>query len=182
MQRRAFLVSTGALLTSTLITPPKLWGINPPKVGRKLHLYNIHTGEFFHQEFGDGNHIFPEAQKELEHFLRDWRTGDVHAMDPELINLVHALQKKMECLHAFDVISGYRSPKTNAALRLKSHGVAQNSKHISGQAIDISSRNRLHNLRDLAKSYKKGGVGYYPKQGFVHVDIRSKPTSWGGGA
>lgn len=171
-------MQAGSLLGAGLLCPPTLLKAAAPLKAKRLHLYNIHTGEFYKSEFSNGKHIFPEAHQELNHFLRDWRTDETHPMDPELIHLIHDLQAAWGTIQAFDLISGYRSPKTNAALRKKSKGVAEHSRHIEGMAVDIASKNRLQNLRNLAQSLKKGGVGYYPQKGFVHVDIRSKPTFW----
>lgn len=178
LPRRKFLIQTGALMGAGLLCPPKLVSAATALKSKQLHLYNVHTGEFYKGEYSNGTHIFPEAHAELNHFLRDWRTDETHPMDPELIHLIHDLQTQWGTAQAFDLISGYRSPQTNAALRKKSKGVAKRSRHLDGMAVDIASKNRLQNLRNLAQSLKRGGVGYYPQKGFVHVDIRSKPTFW----
>ncbi len=103
--------------------------------------------------------------------LRDFRTGDVHKIDPALLDLLYDLQERAGATRPFEVISGYRSPQTNAALRRRSHGVAGSSLHMQGQAIDIRVGDvPLASLRRAALALRQGGVGYYPASNFVHVD------------
>lgn len=165
---------------SPLILPRSLMAQNPLR-DRKLSLYNIHTGEFLKENYMERGEIIPEVLEKIKLFLRDHRNNQTHDIDMRLIHLVNRLQQDcgLACQATFDVISGYRSPASNAKLRAQGGGVARNSKHLTGCAIDIKLPNRLKELRDLARSYQQGGVGYYPKSGFVHVDIRSKPTFWG---
>jgi uncharacterized protein YcbK (DUF882 family) len=112
-----------------------------------------------------------ESLREINHLLRDHRTGDTVQMDRELLDLLYSLQHKVESKKEFQVISGYRSPKTNAMLRSKSSGVAKKSLHMQGKAIDIRlPGTSLKNLRKAAVALKSGGVGYYPNSNFVHVD------------
>ena len=117
----------------------------------------------------------------IKHFLRDHRNNKTHDIDTALVSLIHRLQQDCSVpgIATFDVVSGYRSPETNALLRRKSQGVAKNSYHMKGCAVDIKLPKHLRELKNLATSYKLGGVGFYPKSGFVHVDIREKPAYWG---
>src|SRR5690606_22191472 len=103
--------------------------------------------------------------------LRDHRTGEVHAIDPQLLDLLSGLAGKLEARPRFQVISGYRSPASNAKLHAKSSGVATRSLHMQGKAIDIRMGGvELANLRRAALGLRAGGVGYYPSSDFVHVD------------
>jgi uncharacterized protein YcbK (DUF882 family) len=106
------------------------------------------------------------------YILRDHRTGDVHDMDQGLLDLLYLLQTRVESRQTFQIISGYRSPKTNAMLSGKSKGVAKRSYHMQGKAIDIRLNGcDLKQLHKAALSLKAGGVGYYPSSDFIHVDV-----------
>lgn len=180
--RRSFIAKTSAFLLVGACIPKLSFArkalITPKSFDRKLSLYNAHTGEWFKGTYKSQNKFVPEALTELNKFLRDWRNDAVHPIDPRLLDLVYDLQKGLATTQPFDIISAYRSPQTNAMLCEKSNGVAKKSLHISGAAIDIRISKRLKNLRDLARRLNRGGVGYYPSTGFVHVDIREKPTYW----
>ncbi len=104
--------------------------------------------------------------------MRDWRNGEEHMMDARLFDVLHALQGKLEVKTPFQLISGYRSPATNARLHAESGQVASHSQHMQGKASDIRVEGvELHHLRDAAMSLKAGGVGFYPVSNFVHVDV-----------
>jgi uncharacterized protein YcbK (DUF882 family) len=104
--------------------------------------------------------------------LRDFRTGDIHPIAPGLLDLLSRLHEKLGSHEPFQVISGYRSPRTNATLHQHSSGVASRSLHMQGMAIDIRLEGTaLSNLRGAALALKAGGVGYYPSSDFVHVDV-----------
>lgn len=179
ISRRNLLVKGSALISTSLILPR--FGLASACLDKKVALHNIHTGEWFKGVYMENGVIIPEAMEQLKMFLRDHRNNQTHDIDPELINLINRLQ--VDCrvpgLATFDVISGYRSLATNNMLRRQNSGVARNSYHMKGCAIDIKLPKHLKELKDLAVSYKLGGVGYYPKSGFVHVDIRDKPARWG---
>ncbi len=177
--RRSLLIGGSALAASNLMKP--IYGAVSCKLDKKISLYNIHTGEFLKETYMHKDDFVPEVMKKIQHFMRDHRNGKTHIIEPELIQLINRLQLNCSVpgLTTFDVISGYRSPETNEMLRRRSSGVAKNSFHTKGCAIDIRLPKHLRELKNLATSYKKGGVGYYPKSGFVHVDIRSQPAYWG---
>lgn len=146
---------------------------------RKLALYNIHTGETFEGTYWRENAYDPKALDRLAHVLRDRRNNKKHPMDPHLFDALHHLQSKLGTKDPYQVICGYRSPETNAKLHLASKGVAKNSLHLKGKAIDINLAHvSLKELSNAARSLKVGGVGYYPKSHFVHIDIRPKPAFW----
>jgi uncharacterized protein YcbK (DUF882 family) len=138
---------------------------------RKLALHNLHTGETIRTTFWTDGVYQVDALRDIDFVLRDFRTGDVTEIDPELLSLLHRITQATGVDKPFEVISGYRSPKTNAALASNSSGVAKRSLHMQGMAVDIRLPGmRLAHLRDAAKSLKTGGVGYYPKSNFIHVD------------
>ncbi len=139
---------------------------------RTIAFQNLHTGEHVKTTYwAEGNYITP-ALKDIDHVLRDFRTGEVARIDPRLLDLLHSLRGKMESSEPFQVISGYRSPKTNDTLAQQSSGVAKKSLHMKGMAADVRLPGRaLSDLRGVAISLKLGGVGYYPKSDFIHVDV-----------
>lgn len=168
MDRRHFLrlIATAAPLVAV---PGVASAVVPePRVLRFAHL---HTAEKLDVEYMAGGRYLPDALASVNHLLRDFRTGDVHDIDPTLLDLLHALNASTGSRRPFEIISGYRSPQTNAMLRGHSRGVASGSLHMQGQAIDIRVGDvALTSLRDAAIDLRRGGVGYYPSSNFVHVD------------
>lgn len=139
---------------------------------RALSLLNLHTGEALKAVYWEGGRYVPDALSALSRVLRDHRTGDTHPMDPNLFDLVTALQQRLETQQTVQIISGYRSPKTNASLHAQSSGVATRSLHMDGKALDIRIPGvPLVKVRDAGLELKRGGVGYYPSDNFVHVDV-----------
>ena len=140
-------------------------------VPRALTFVHTHTGERLAIEYFSGAEYLPDALSTVNHFLRDFRTGDVHTIDPDLLDLLHHLTTKTATATAFQVISGYRSPATNEMLRQHSEGVAAGSLHMKGQAIDLRLADvPLPHLRAAALAIGRGGVGFYPASNFVHLD------------
>ena len=140
---------------------------------RSLRFEHTHTGEKLALTYAVGNQYVAGALDQIEHFLRDFRNGATHAIDPALLDQLHLLCATTATRAPFQVISGYRSPATNAMLRREGHGVAAQSLHLRGQAIDIRLADvALADLRDAALSLHAGGVGFYPSAGsdFVHID------------
>lgn len=139
---------------------------------RSLSLYNLHTGEALRATYFEYGAYVPDALQAMNHLLRDFRTGEAHPIAPGLIDLVTTLRSSVETEQTVQVISGYRSPHTNAALQELGHGVATHSLHMQGMAIDIRIPGiQLAHLRDAALALRSGGVGYYPDSDFVHVDV-----------
>jgi uncharacterized protein YcbK (DUF882 family) len=139
---------------------------------RSLSLLNLHTGEALKATYFEAGEYLPDAMAALNHLLRDFRTGDVHPIAPGLLDLVTSLQGRLDTCRTVHVISGYRSPHTNAQLHERSDGVASHSLHMVGEAMDIRIPGvELANLRDAALGLQRGGVGYYPGSDFVHVDV-----------
>ncbi len=141
---------------------------------RSLVLDHTHTGERIDLVYASGEHYVPQALGSLNHFLRDHYSGDVGQIDPQLFDLLHDVRQTLGrgAPQCYQVISGYRSPLTNARLRsTRGGGVASHSLHMEGMAIDIRLPGvPLAELRDAALSLKVGGVGFYPHEQFVHVD------------
>lgn len=145
---------------------------------RSLSLYNTHTGESLKRVFWAEGTFIPESLAEINKLLRDHRTNDVAAIDPQLLTLLGTITNLVSPGDTLHVISGYRSPQTNQALAGHSNGVARRSLHMDGKAIDIRLPGKdLAYLRNSALSLKRGGVGYYPKSQFVHLDT-GRVRSW----
>ena len=144
----------------------------------RTSFHNAHTGESFNGVYRVGNKYLPDAFERISYVLRDFRTGEVFPMDPRVIDIVTAVQQKAGQSGPVEILSGYRSPKTNAGLRKASSGVAKNSFHMYGQAIDLRIPGyKTSGVRNIALGVKAGGVGYYPKSNFVHVDT-GRVRSW----
>jgi uncharacterized protein YcbK (DUF882 family) len=170
--RRRFLVTAAAALPA-LALPDWLFGESlDPVAARALRFVHTHTGERLDVAYFSAGRYLPDALASVDHFLRDFRTGEVHVIEPALLDLLHRLAATAGAARPFHVISGYRSPITNAALRARSEGVAAGSLHMKGQAIDIRVADvPLAQLREAALAIRGGGVGYYPASNFVHVDV-----------
>ncbi|HYG26328.1 MAG TPA: DUF882 domain-containing protein [Caulobacteraceae bacterium] len=141
------------------------------KAVKRLAVLNLHTDERCDVVYRENGVCIDEAAQQLDRVLRDFRTGEVHPIDRELFDLLADLHDRVDGNGPFHVISGYRSPKTNAMLNKKSSGVATRSLHMDGKAIDIRLPGRaLTSVRDTALAMKRGGVGYYARSDFVHVD------------
>lgn len=173
LTRRRFL-KLGAFLAAGLVLPPSLHAIPRPEARgeRRLKFFNTHTKERLEVCYLRDGQYHPEAIEAINNILRDHRTNEVHPIDHRLLDLLHGIRTKAgqdSCLH---IISGYRSPATNAKLRRRSRGVARKSLHMLGYAVDIRIPGvRTASVRKIAMGLKQGGVGYYRKSDFVHVDI-----------
>jgi uncharacterized protein YcbK (DUF882 family) len=139
----------------------------------RLQLYHTHTKERLGLVYRRGNTYLPDAAAQLDHFLRDHRTGGVYLLDPTLFDLLYDLTVAVEHDGAeIDIVCGYRSQWSNEFLRRTTSGVAQHSRHVLGEAIDIRIPGvPTSQLRDAALALHRGGVGYYPESQFVHVDV-----------
>ena len=143
------------------------------KTDRQLSFYHTHTGERLDVVYARDGRYVPSALEEINNFLFDFRTGDVAEMDPQLLDLIYDVREALSSDGTYQVVSAYRSPKTNEMLRGKSQksGVAKNSQHLLGNAIDVRLRGfDTAMLREVALSLELGGVGYYKESDFVHVD------------
>lgn len=172
--RRDFLKCAGAALVA--IAPMAAWA--RASQCRSLSFVHTHTGEtlscVYYQEGG-----YDQATlARVNHFLRDFRTDEVHAIDPGVLDILFAVRSRADRDDPFHVISGYRSPATNAWLRSHSSGVATHSLHMEGRAIDVRLPGfPTRRLRDIGVAMRRGGVGYYPASDFVHLDT-GRVRSW----
>lgn len=138
---------------------------------RFLNMVNLHTGDRFEGDFWQDGNYQQAALDGFNYVLRDHRQNIVAPMDLRVFDILFDLQQKLGKTGEIEIISGYRSPHTNALLAAKSSGVAKKSYHMKGMAVDIRMPGvKLAHLRDVARSLKAGGVGYYPKSDFVHLD------------
>ncbi|SBT10148.1 conserved hypothetical protein [Candidatus Accumulibacter aalborgensis] len=146
---------------------------------RRLEFDHLHTGETISVVFAVGEHYVPDALNTLNYFLRDHYSGEVGTIDPQLFDLLFQTRQELACEQPFEVISGYRCAATNSKLRRAGgRGVARQSLHMSGRAIDIRLAGvPLDELRDAALSLQAGGVGFYPRDEFVHLDT-GRVRSW----
>jgi uncharacterized protein YcbK (DUF882 family) len=172
-------------------TPPALRRLQPPTLRpqapamtlddvRSAYIHNLHTGETLNAVYWENGKYVPDALAQAMRVMRDWRDGHEHVMDPRLFDLLHAVRTRLEVNRPFQLISGYRSPATNAALHAESGEVAAHSQHLIGKASDIRVEGvPLASLHRAALSLRAGGVGFYPQSDFVHVDV-GPPRQWSG--
>ncbi len=180
LTRRSFL-RVGAIAAAQLAVPAvAIAGIRIMARKRSLSFHNLHTGENLTTTYWADGSYFPEELARIDYILRDFRANEVKPIDRNLLDLLARLHQKLGTSQPFQIISGYRSPQTNAMLHANSEGVAVHSLHIDGRASDICVEGRsLETLRAAALSLQGGGVGYYPKSNFVHVDT-GRIRWWGG--
>jgi uncharacterized protein YcbK (DUF882 family) len=139
---------------------------------RGLSFRNLHTGEAIDVVYRADGELDLGALREIDWVLRDFRTGEARPMDRRLLDLLWKLRAALDTTAPYEVISGYRSPVTNAMLARESRGVSRMSLHMKAMAIDVRIPDRpLLALRDAALGLRLGGVGYYPASDFVHVDV-----------
>lgn len=145
----------------------------PSRATRRLSFHNLHTDERFDACYWEHGTYVPSVLERIDAVLRDHRTGEIRRMDPRLIDLVFALTVRLGNSAPVQVVSGYRSAATNELLRAADPGrIAGRSLHLSGEAVDLCFTDRsLRAVRDAALSLHGGGVGYYPRTGFVHLDV-----------
>jgi uncharacterized protein YcbK (DUF882 family) len=139
----------------------------------RLRLFHTHTGEKLDVVYRNGDSYVPAGLTALDHFLRDYRNGEVHHYDPRLFDLLYELLDSAGRPDSWiSIVCGYRNPQTNSSLRSHGHGVARHSLHMQAMAIDIRlPGTSIAKLRDLALALHEGGVGYYPASDFIHVDV-----------
>ena len=145
----------------------------PPPVESRLRLFHTHTGERLDVVYRRGGAYVPAGLAQLDRFLRDHRTGDVHHYDPQVFDILSAVTSAVGRPGAeIHIICGYRTPWSNSYLRNTTTGVAKNSLHMEAEAIDLRVPGTpLPKLRDAALALHRGGVGFYPESNFIHVDV-----------
>lgn len=138
---------------------------------RRIRMYSGRTGESLDMIYWIEGDYIPEALKEISYFMRDWRSDEVRTIDPRTIDIAAAAHRLMDVSEPYTLLSGYRSPASNAMLRSKSRGVARNSLHMAGQAADLRLRSRsVGQMYQAATACNAGGVGKYSRSNFVHMD------------
>lgn len=170
LNRRDFLLLGSGVVAGLLC--PKVMASPHSQQERTLAFKNTHTGESLQTVYWAGGAYIDSGLQEINTVLRDHRADEAYPMDRGLLDLLYALQAEVDCHNAYHVISGYRSPMTNARLRNKSSGVARRSYHMQGKAIDIRLPGcALTDLHRAALGLKAGGVGIYAASDFIHVDV-----------
>ena len=172
VSRRNFLKKSAVLATTAIVTQSELFGST--EVEKALKLRAIHQNKDYYAEFYEKDCYKITGLFEINKAFMDTRAREMTRIDLDLINLLYEINLHIGIDKKFNIVSGYRSPKTNEWLRhrLGGRNVAKNSYHMKGQAVDISVPGvPLHKLKNIALSLKKGGVGYYPSKGFIHVDV-----------
>jgi uncharacterized protein YcbK (DUF882 family) len=167
--RRAWAAIPCLVVAGLLLCPEPALSIDE----RRLSFYHTHTAKRLDVVYARGGQYLESALDEIERFLSDFRTGDHRTIDPDLLDLIYDVRVSLGSEGTFEVISAYRSPQTNEMLRGRSanSGVAQNSQHTVGKAIDVRLRGvELERFRDAAVELRRGGVGYYEESNFVHLD------------
>lgn len=147
---------------------------------RRIRMYSGRTGETMDTIYWVEGEYIPEVMREITHFMRDWRSNEARAIDNRAIDIWAAAHSLMDTDEPYMMLSGYRSPSTNAMLRSRSRSVARNSLHMKGQAADLRLRNRsVGQMAKAAAACHAGGVGKYTGSNFVHMDCGPIRT-WGG--
>ena len=177
LNRRKFLQYSSAATVASIFSP-LIHANTKLTSGKTLSFINLHTEETLSCCYWMDGKYNPISLAEINHILRDHRANEMMDMNTKLLDLLHTLHQETGSNSPFHVISGYRSPHTNKKLRKQDKGVAKRSLHMQGKAIDIRLPDvELKHLRDTAISLQAGGVGYYSKSNFIHIDI-GKPRSW----
>ncbi len=147
---------------------------------RRLRMYSQRTGEMLDTIYWIEGEYIEQALGEINWFMRDWRTSEVIEYDVRNIDILAAAHRLLETSEPFNLLSGYRSPKTNAMLRRNNRGVATKSYHMKGMAADLKLRSRsVHQMASAGLACRSGGVGRYARSGFVHMDC-GPVRSWKG--
>lgn len=171
ISRRQFLLGS-AVSGLTLLAAPSIAARTAAPVERKLSFYNLHTGESLNTTYWSKGKYIAAELADINKLLRDHRTGRIEAIDKRLLDQLFLLQQHAERSGIFHIISGYRSPATNAGLHQDDKsGVAKRSLHMQGRAVDVRLPGiELKHLRKAALQLRAGGVGYYPESNFIHLD------------
>jgi len=157
------------------------WGARADRLAspRALSFDHLHTGERLKVVYADEGAYLPDALAEVDRILRDHYSDEIHAIDPALLDLLHEVQRRTGSAAPLQVISGYRSPQTNERLRAQGRRVGKRSMHMRGMAIDIRLADvPSEAIRDVSLRMKHGGVGYYARNDFVHLDV-GRVRRWG---
>lgn len=177
VSRRSFLKKASVLVGGAIITQKELFASSTD--AKTIQLHNIHQNKTYNADFYEKDHYKLRGLFEVNKAFIDHRAHEMTRIDVDLINLLYEINLYVGLDKKFNVISGYRSERTNANLRRKMKGVAKDSYHMQGKAVDIYMPGvRLRKIKDAALALKKGGIGYYPKSNFIHLDVGPVRT-WG---
>lgn len=176
MDRRKLIAGIGAVCTFLPAAPAIAKGSGEY---RSISLINNRTAEKLNTVYWVEGEYVPEAMEAINYIMRDWRQSLIKRIDPRTIDIMAATHNLLDCSESFEILSGYRSPKTNAMLRGRSRGVARKSYHLKGMACDLKLQTRsVSQVSSAAKSLGAGGVGRYRRSNFTHID--SGPArDWG---
>jgi uncharacterized protein YcbK (DUF882 family) len=178
LSRRSFLTRAGMAAVGALLLPSTEALAKAFSRERTLSFHNVHTDEELTLVCSPDQYYDRPLLQRFSHFLRDHHSDEICAMDPALIDLFYAVSAFTGSTGTFKVVSGYRSPETNSWLRKISHGVAEHSMHIEGKAVDIRMSDvDTRTIREVGLALQQGGVGYYPRADFVHLDT-GRIRSW----
>jgi len=178
------LIGLGCVAAAVAAAPTSLRAATPAILTgagdiRSLNLFNARTGEALRTVFWIEGQYIPEACAEANWFLRDWREDQAIKIDPKTLDILAAVHQRLETAEPLEILSGYRTQKTNNLLRMRSRGVARDSYHIKGKACDITLKSRsVPQIYRAAMDLHGGGVGKYSRSDFVHVDSGPQ-RSWG---
>lgn len=175
--RRTFIKNSVGIAAGIIVSPSVHAA---SQRSRTLSFFNLHTSEHLNCTYWSNGRYDDSALEDISFVLRDFRTNEVKPIDPRLLDLLTTIRIRLSSSEEFHVISGYRSPKTNAMLNARSTGVAKRSLHMQGKAIDVRLTSvPVATLWQAGKELNLGGVGYYPKSRFVHLDV-GRPRRWTG--
>ncbi len=167
LSRRRLIGAAAAITAVGLVKPADAVSFAP----RSVSLYNVNTGEWLRTVYWADGHYIREAVRDINWILRDHDLGEIRPMNAGVLDVLGMLRDRLDTSDPFLVLCGYRSPATNERLYRRGNGVAKHSYHIKGMAVDLRSEGRsLEQVRNAALSLRAGGVGYYPRADFVHVD------------
>ena len=166
MDRRLFL----SLIAGTAVVPTMVRALpQPPPRPHRLELANPHTGETFSGIYRDDNGPIPRVMEELSVFLRDFHSGEKTDIDVGVLDFLSQVMRAAGQQKA-TILSAYRTPETNAMLSRTNFGVAENSQHLYGRALDVHFGDKLADAMKAARAMRLGGVGWYPQSSFMHID------------
>ena len=170
ISRRQVISAAIPLALGAVFTRPA-FAVQVAELSRSLSFRHMHTDEQVTTIYKARGRYIPNGVAQINHILRDWRTDETVAIDPKLLDMIWDLQKILGSRAPVDIVSGYRTQETNEMLASTNPGVAEHSQHLLGKALDFRLADRtLDKIRKVAVVLRRGGVGYYPRSGFVHVD------------
>ena len=178
---RRDLLALGLVTAASTIFPLKARAVSEKISSQKeLFFYNVYTKENINTVYWKDGMYLPDELARINHIFRDIRSGKEREININLLDLLFKVKEQLKSEDPFHVMSGYRTPKSNAMLRKRKKGVAKNSLHMYGKAVDISIPGySLRGIRKAAMKLQAGGVGYYPRSKFLHLDVGEVRYWWG---